>query len=206
MLNIIEGKIRETKRILDKGVNVNAVDSNGYTPLLYAIQAGNKELVKMLLEHGSFTDQKETLDGDTALHWILSKPFLYLNITDMTQERKVRKEIAMLLLDYGANVNLLNNHDSSPLHMATKAGFIELVKTLITKGSDVNAKNKKGETAIHIALDYNKPEYKKIIKTILKEGKNVDLNIKDDLGMSPIEKAVKYQFDNEIINLLRQEN
>lgn len=36
--------------------------------------------------------------------------------------------------------------------LATDAGHLELVKLLIEKGADVNAKNKKGTTVLGVAL------------------------------------------------------
>jgi hypothetical protein len=57
----------------------------------------------------------------------------------------------------GANaINLINRHDSrngnTSLHIASQNGHIELVTELIARGANVNAKNSKGNTALHVSV------------------------------------------------------
>jgi len=51
--------------LLDAGADVNAVQHQGYTPLLEAAQNGESELVELLLERGADPDAKLE-DGRTA--------------------------------------------------------------------------------------------------------------------------------------------
>ena len=44
---------------------------------------------------------------------------------------------------------------TTPLHMASKHGWLEVAKLLVEKGAVVNAKNKDGRTPLHVALKYS---------------------------------------------------
>jgi ankyrin repeat protein len=52
--------------LLENGHNLNPKDSNGRTPLLYAVDNGHEEVVKLLLEKGAKLETKDC-DGRTPL-------------------------------------------------------------------------------------------------------------------------------------------
>jgi ankyrin repeat protein len=45
-----------TKLLLENGASPNEKGNGGYTPLIFAVQHGNKELVELLLQHNALTD------------------------------------------------------------------------------------------------------------------------------------------------------
>lgn len=58
------------------------------------------------------------------------------------------------LLSQGrCDVNLKNNRNQSPLHLAVIQGHVGMVQLLVSQGSDVNAEDEDGDTAMHIALE-----------------------------------------------------
>ena len=73
--------------------------------------------------------------------------------------------------------------ENTPLHIACRNGdsALEIVKYLIGKNANVNAKNKKGETPIHICAIKG---FKKLTEELLRG--NVDVDDKDVLGYTPI--------------------
>lgn len=60
---------------------------------------------------------------------------------------KGHKEIAKLLIDGGADLNVTNN-GSSALILAFEKEMPEIVKMLIAKGVDINVKNNNGDTPL----------------------------------------------------------
>ena len=54
---------------------------------------------------------------------------------------------------------------------AIKAGNLQLLKSLVAKGANINSKNKRGETLLHIAVNSNDLN---IVKWLLKEGININ--------------------------------
>ena len=73
------------------------------------------------------------------------------------------------------------------------------VRAFLQGGMNPNAKNEKGETALTYAIQYRDP---KVIKVLLEKA---DVNLKDDLGNSPIHLAVARKKD-EIFDLLLEKN
>jgi len=65
---VLGDQVEVAKFLIDKGANVNHVDGNGMTPLLYAasIDFGTPRMIDMLLKAGARTDAK-TKEGKTAL-------------------------------------------------------------------------------------------------------------------------------------------
>ena len=63
----IRGDVAGTRLLLDHGVDVNAADHRGYTPLLLAAQydGDSTELVRLLLARGA--DLRTAAEGETAL-------------------------------------------------------------------------------------------------------------------------------------------
>lgn len=50
-------------------------------------------------------------------------------------------------------MNLKNNRNQTPLHLAVTQGHMEMVQLLVSEGCDVNAEDEDGDTAMHIVLE-----------------------------------------------------
>jgi ankyrin repeat protein len=83
------GRIDDVRALLDQGVDVNAKDKGGRTPLILAAWKQETEVMNLLLERGADVNAKDK-DGGTPLMWSA----LHVN-TDMVR----------LVLDHGADVN-----------------------------------------------------------------------------------------------------
>lgn len=58
------------------------------------------------------------------------------------------KEIAILLLERGANINLRNKKGTTALMVAAQKGHTETVILLLDKGADINSKDYDGWNAL----------------------------------------------------------
>ncbi|KAF9762007.1 hypothetical protein IL306_003592, partial [Fusarium sp. DS 682] len=45
--------LAEVQKLVARGTNVNAIDKNGYTPLMLAVEIENYEITEYLLKHGA---------------------------------------------------------------------------------------------------------------------------------------------------------
>ena len=55
------------------------------------------------------------------------------------------EEMARLLLDRGANVNLMQENGKGPLHSACRFGGLDMIKLLLGRGTDVEAADRHGK-------------------------------------------------------------
>ena len=76
------------------------------------------------------------LDGTTALHWVVHRDDL---------------EMAKLLIEAGANVNVSNDYGVTPFLLACTNGNPDMVHGLLRAGADPNATRETGESAIMTA-------------------------------------------------------
>lgn len=71
-----------------------------------------------------------------------------------SQAQQPQLPLVQFLLSQGrCDVNLKNNRNQSPLHLAVIQGHVGMVQLLVSQGSDVNAEDEDGDTAMHIALE-----------------------------------------------------
>ncbi|WP_370273038.1 ankyrin repeat domain-containing protein [Wolbachia endosymbiont of Oedothorax gibbosus] len=97
-LDVVEYLVEE------KGVDVNFVGENGWTPLLDAVERDNVEVVEYLIEKGAYVNVT-TEDGTTALH--------------MAAE-DCNFDMGKCLVINGANINVRDKNGNTPLHLATQ--------------------------------------------------------------------------------------
>jgi len=92
------------KLLLEFGADVNIIDGANWMPLHYAVQENSKEIVKLLLEKDAVVDQLDE-NGNSPL---------WRAVFDFNGDFKVIK----ILVNAGANVNLVNMHGVSIKELA----------------------------------------------------------------------------------------
>jgi hypothetical protein len=112
------------------------IESNFVTPdvgLHMAVIEGNLEAVRQHIGSGSDLDEKEPSGGSSPL---------------ITAAVFGKKEIAMVLIEAGADVNFKNNEGSTPLHTAAFFCRTEIVEALLANGADKKIINNAGAIAL----------------------------------------------------------
>ncbi|GBM60957.1 Ankyrin-1 [Araneus ventricosus] len=155
--------------------------------------------IRQLLARGE-DPNRQRYGGSTPLHDALKSPEKNIGV--------VRE-----LINAGANVNL-STHDLgvTPLHFAVMHRKWRAVDVLIESGASVNAKDIHGKTILHfavtISLLYEPPNIKVfwpdewIIDKLLKH-EDIDFNLVDEKGDTPLMYAIKSQQENIPLKLLR---
>jgi hypothetical protein len=95
-----------------------------------------------------------------------------------------KKDVAALLLKFGAQVNCRDHKGATPLMRALAYQRIDVVQLLIAAGADVNVKDKDGYTPLIAAVEKG---YEPGVKALLQGG--ADTNIRAGSGRSVFEIA-----------------
>lgn len=142
------GDVSSARRVISFGVDVNARDKEGLTPLLRAVMYGNIEVLRLLLEHGADASIRGADDypGEAGLIAVHAAAWAG------------REDIYSLLLDGGADPTVLSTNGYSVLHRvgaskADGANHTALWELIIAGGHsalDAVAESD-GKTCLHLA-------------------------------------------------------
>jgi len=93
-----------------------------------------------------------------------------------------KPDIVKVLLDNGADINLLDNINMSPLNTAINENKTEIANILIERGANVNYKNIYGITPQHLAA---RTKNSSVLKKLLSK-KEIEIDPMDNTGASPL--------------------
>ena len=74
-----------------------------------------------------------------------------------------RKDIALALIDRGADINAKEKDEQTPLHIACYRGYVEITLALIARGADIFSKNIFGQTFAHVSPDILPRVYERLL-------------------------------------------
>lgn len=131
------GCVTLVKGLIDK-ININETSEHGTTALFSAVENGNIDVIRILIEAGIDVHAKENHAGTTALRVAVERNEL---------------EIVKALLKSGASPNVQDTIlGSTPLHMAVLSDRYELVKVLLQRGADTKLKARRLGTPLDVAM------------------------------------------------------
>jgi ankyrin repeat protein len=165
--------------LLQRGMDVNTVDPQGTSLLMYAARFGNVELLEFLLKNRASVLKKNRY-GDTAL--LLAALGGHL-------------EAVRRLVSAGAP---LDQPGWTPLIYASFQGHADVIQFLADQGADVDAQADNGMTALMIAA---RNGHKEVASVLLAAG--ADPDIVDQQDQSALDIAQK-SGNTQIVDLLRQ--
>lgn len=139
--NNIETLSKLCKNIKSENIHmIDGFDSSGNTPLIYAIQKQNEDIIDLLLQSGA-NPNKLNAQGETPL---------------TTSIKHFSSNIINMLIEEGANVNQTNSQGDSPLKIATSLKNQECITLLTEHGASFSKKHAHTSVAdsSNSALDY----------------------------------------------------
>jgi len=142
---LLERSPKAARLLLDRpGIDIDALNQAGESPLMMAALKGDLPGVQLLLERGAKVNQP----GWSALHYAATGP---------------EPKIVQLLIDRGAEIDAASPNETTPLMMAAQYGSEDSVNLLLARGADLGRRNQKGLRAVDFArLSGREPLFKRL--------------------------------------------
>ncbi len=163
------------------GIEINARDLDGYTPLIHAIEVGDITICKFLIFNG--VDVNYYNSGNYT-------PLMYA-----TTEEDI--DIVSLLLKYHADVNVVNVNEDTALSIALRWPHMQIAELLLNNGANANRTDSLGNSLL---LQYVHIAEQECVRLLLKYGANIRHRNKE--GVDALLLATENQFYPSLITIL----
>ena len=217
-LHILAARSKDLELIsyfVNKGLDVNAADNNGNTPFINAASRNTTETIELLTKDLKNINQVNK-KGESALALAVANNspevvgFLIDNKADVsvldanknnltaylmksfsTKKEDVFKQKLDVLAKNGLDITKTQENGNTLYHLALPKNNINILKLIEQFNIDVNAKNKEGNSALHLAALQAKNT--EILKYLISIGAKKDATT--DFGETPYDLAS----ENEIL-------
>lgn len=141
-------------------INPNLQDGDGDTPLSKAAERGNLSMVRLLLENSAIDVNSKNKDGSTpmsraALHQHKNVVQLLAAKDNVTLHCLVREgnlELINYLLDCDIDFTHKDPYGMNALHIAVVFEKLQIAKSLLLRGADIDDKDGTGRTPLILAV------------------------------------------------------
>lgn len=136
--------VATVKAEIEKGNDPSALNSSAFDPTTLAINNGAAiDVVKFLIDQKGNDVKKQTHDARTYLHWAAGKGNL---------------ELVEYLISKGADINIEDSHDATPLVYAAQGGQtnVTLFESFFKAGLDPKKKYKNNATILMLTIPNDK--------------------------------------------------
>jgi ankyrin repeat protein len=177
-----KGDVKTVKAILSVNPDLAKIkDKWGRTPLHFAVDINNVEIIECLIGSGADVDAIDVYAWTPLFRAI----------------DKGKKEAAELLINKSADINHGMEDGFKAVHLASSVGNTELLELLLQRGANQHAKDRYGLTPLHIAAAYG---FNSIVELLISY--KTDMNAKSIDGGSAIHFA-QAGGNQEIADLIR---
>ncbi|XP_060576435.1 protein phosphatase 1 regulatory subunit 16A-like isoform X2 [Ruditapes philippinarum] len=197
------------KLLLEFGANVNARDSEMWTPLHAAATCGHVHLCKLLIDKGA---ELLAVNADGNMPYDICEDEVCLDFieTEMAKrgvtqeeiddkrletERLMLADLKKLAADKG-NLEYRDKNWATPLHVAAANGYLDVVEFLINQRVSMEVRDEDGWLPIHAAACWLQPE---VIEILVKSG--ADIDAKTRTGETPFDLAEDPDVKQKILDL-----
>lgn len=200
LIAVDQGQLDVVKYMLKKGCDINEKNIEGRTALMLAAIDNNMTIIKFLIQNGAEVQRKDS-QGKTTLmlaaknNSISATKYLLDNGGDINELNimllscvGMTDRVKLLVENENADIEYADENGCTALLSAVKSNNIELVKYLIKKGADIEARDQRfdGKTALHLAA---RRGYHEIVKLLLQ--KKANLEERDNLGRTVLMSALE---------------
>lgn len=188
---IENGNIDKVRELLRLGIDVNSVNSEGWSALHEAVRVNNSEVVKELLSHKKI-NMNPVLPADTILLNGNNKWYADGQTPLLLASYYRYSDIVSMLLNYGADIMARDSvDDAMAIHIASARGYSDVISVILdssaarNSGADIaNIGDNSGTTPLMWAAMNNQVSAMSVLIRY-----NADINMQDDDGWTPLHFA-----------------
>ncbi|MCS5711374.1 ankyrin repeat domain-containing protein [Candidatus Berkiella aquae] len=184
--------------LIADGIDIDAQDDKGNTPLHWAVRQGYPEIIQLLIDNGANVNAQNN-EGNAPLHLATTyvdtemqrRIYSEANFNTMFSLQNIfalntklfRQRAIQLLLHNGANCETQNNNGDTPLHRADESTLLLLLEQV--KTADIQ--NNRGQTLLHMTITHRHTISSQILNKMTK------LDLQDFNGNTPLHLTMCHQ-------------
>ncbi|CVL00692.1 uncharacterized protein FMAN_10037 [Fusarium mangiferae] len=170
--------VHVAQMLVDAGADIEAKDNRGWTVMHHASKLGDVSMLRFLASHGADFSAR-TADSLNALHVARSPIGI--------------GETFGCLIENGVDVMDVDEEGSTLLHKACLASYVASVRLLIKAGLSIHARDNKGRTPLHRALELMSVTSLALVSYLLDRGACV--NARDNQGCTALHHTIDLRQD-----------
>uniref|UniRef100_A0A8C9Z3M2 Transient receptor potential cation channel, subfamily A, member 1b n=1 Tax=Sander lucioperca TaxID=283035 RepID=A0A8C9Z3M2_SANLU len=199
-------------------VHINYSDKSKSSPLHLAVRGGNIEAIGLCIATGAKNDRSTPLhlactQGATEVVKLMLSSFDQvediINLTDGACQTPLHRatifdhtDLAEYLISLGADLNSIDCKGNSPLLLAASCGAWKTVTLLLSKGANVNVKDRSGCNFLHLTILQPKG-LKNLPEEVLQSvAVKALLSCEDNEGCTPLHYACRLGIHDSVKNML----
>ncbi|CAM1500555.1 Fc.00g097170.m01.CDS01 [Cosmosporella sp. VM-42] len=183
------------KALIAHGSDIDARNSDGWTPLWDAVADSQLTAARQLLDYGCDPNARNFAEATPLMKAVGNGAQASLEMrgpdgfTALHDAVFTRADVVPYLLEHGADVNVKKNHGAVALHMAAHGGRpVSVLECLLKAGSLVDPVTPTGHTPLFLAAAKGNIE---AMKVLIDHGAYLDCEA--DMGETPLVGAVSFR-------------
>lgn len=177
--------------LISKGINLNLLNEDDESALMYSIRFKNIESFKYLVKKGADINKRNKEGKNVLFYLIQNYPFQCEKCNDTS-------ELMQYIIDNKIDINSPDKYNNTPLHISVLYGKDKLTRILVKNRASLNIKDSQGQTPLYFAIDNDD-----FITTKYLVENGASLDVEDYNQITPYGNAIRKN-NSQIIKFLQK--